>query len=159
MPDLKKIESKTESTPNLQRSKQQPTERNKMPNYYNHADYVALKDMRGWNKDNKAEQIEINWWIRLEYYATHRDAVAMHLNKFTTMVEKWLDGCGAHIPKMQVDRIARLAIGMRNRGGWGEGSSVPNIIKNYQDRENLHETVLNFYREQGELNTARRAHQ
>ena len=76
-----------------------------MPNYYHHEDYVSEKDMRGWNKDDKAEQREINWDIRLEYYAGRHNT-----KQFVKMLEKWYDDYEGSVPTMTMIHYVRIAL-------------------------------------------------
>jgi hypothetical protein len=75
-----------------------------MPNYYDHEDYVSEKDMRGWNKDDKAEQRSVNWDIRLEYYAAH-----LKTAQFVKMLEKWYTDRDGRVPTLTMLKYGRLA--------------------------------------------------
>jgi hypothetical protein len=84
-----------------------------MPNYYHHEDYVSEKDMRGWNKDDKAEQREINWDIRLEYYADRLNA-----KQVVKMLEEWIDRYEfpyGGVPTLTMRKYAQMAIEMERR--------------------------------------------
>ena len=76
-----------------------------MPNYYHHEDYVSEKDMRGWNNDDKAEQREINWDIRLEYYAQRQN-----IKQFVKMLEKWYDDYEGRVPTLTMRGYVKIAL-------------------------------------------------
>lgn len=76
-----------------------------MPNYYNHEDYVSLKNMKNWNKDDKAEQIELNWFIRLNHYAQKHVG---YFRKSSLMIAKWLRKYDSSVPPLRLMRVAKL---------------------------------------------------
>jgi len=78
--------------------------------YYTQEDYVSVKDMRGWNKDDKAEQINLNWWIRVEYYALNNKTAS-----FVKMVEKWFNDHDGSVPSQQVMRLGDMATFLEER--------------------------------------------
>jgi len=86
-----------------------------MPNYYNHEDYVSVKDMRGWHKDDKAEQMEINWWIRIEYYADKGNHA-----QFGKMVKKWYEDHSFPntYPATDTMKIGKMAKRMPKKTYW-----------------------------------------
>ena len=51
--------------------------------YYKHDKYFSEKDMKGWSKERKAGQRELNWALRLQHYAVHNPAM------FVKMTDDW----------------------------------------------------------------------
>lgn len=137
-----------------------------MPNYYDNIDYVSEKKMKeeNYTKEEKTAQKETNWWIRLEYYATHPNAVGMYLKPFTKMAEKWIEDhrdavrLGEPVALMHMKCIANMAIGMRNTGGWGASDAIPNMIQTHKRMEaHLQQgIVLMEYLKKAELQTRMR---
>jgi hypothetical protein len=142
-----------------------------MPNYYDNIDYVSEKKMKeeNYTKEEKTAQKETNWWIRLEYYATHRYAVEMYLNKFIKMAEKWLNdnerllARGDAVTLTRQRSIAQMALGMKNRGGWGANDAIPKMLQTHKRMEAeleadlLHAYVMEEYIKEAELQARMRA--
>ena len=51
--------------------------------YYKHEKYCSEKEMRGWSVERKSKQRELNWDLRLQYYAVHNPAM------FVKMTDEW----------------------------------------------------------------------
>jgi len=138
-----------------------------MPNYYDNIDYVSEMKMKeeNYTKEEKTAQKETNWWIRLGFYAHHPNAVAMYLKPFTKMAEKWIEdhrdavANGEPVALQHQRCIAIMAIGMRNRGGWGASDAIPTLIQthNRMEADLQQRIVLMEYRKQAELQTRMKA--
>jgi hypothetical protein len=95
-----------------------------MPNYYHHEDYVSEKDMKGWTKEDKAEQRSVNWDIRLEYYAAN-----LKTAQFVKMLEKWFNDQDGRVPTLTMMSYGRLAMEMERRliAAWRPNQSKAEI--------------------------------
>ena len=51
--------------------------------YYKHEKYFSEKNMNEWSEERKAAQRELNWDLRLQYYAVHNPAM------FVKMTDDW----------------------------------------------------------------------
>ena len=81
--------------------------------YYRHPDYCSESEMKkqGWREDEKAEQRERNWDIRLDHYAKNSH-VLKNCVQFRKMVDDWAESFrfpSPGVPTMKMLRILKLA--------------------------------------------------
>ena len=51
--------------------------------YYNNDKYFSEKEMKGWSKERKTAQRELNWDLRIQHYARHNPAM------FVKITDNW----------------------------------------------------------------------
>jgi hypothetical protein len=81
--------------------------------YYRHPDYCSESEMKkqGWSEDEKAEQRERNWDIRLDHYAKNSH-VLKNCVQFRKMVDDWAESFqfpSPGVPTMKMLRILKLS--------------------------------------------------
>lgn len=81
--------------------------------YYRHPDYCSESEMKkqGWREDEKAEQRERNWDIRLDHYANNSH-VLKNCVQFRKMVDDWAESFqfpSPGVPTMKMLRILKLS--------------------------------------------------
>lgn len=104
-----------------------------MPQY--HEDYVSEKKMRGWSKDEREEQREMNWMIRLEFYAENRKNA-----QFIKMIEKWYNDYDGNVPTLTMMKYAKMAKNLQLTSRIDDPIFQSRIInKIIEERERLNE--------------------
>lgn len=99
--------------------------------YYEQEGYISESEMRklGYSVEEKMEQREQNWWLKLCFYVEHNKP--LHFRK---MIEKWYNDNDGRVPTMTMRQIASKALKMGN--DVLENSEIVRMFVNEYNKQN-----------------------